>query len=213
MYLNQKIQKSNLKFLWHRQIQLILSAKVMTAKHHHCHTQDSNLNIYLFWAAWTDSTVLLLQQEHVKLTEPQSQDLFCFFLGLQAKYLVLASTVREAAAEMKTLQDIQHDYTIETLSKGLDEYRVSAQTLMSLGKDVYEQNPKHEALHANGPLSTHHRMLRDCRTHFSHVEPVEIILGCNDSGDKRYYQYVPVLESLKTIIRHKSAQDLIINIP
>lgn len=44
-----------------------------------------------------------------------------FFLGLQSKYLVPASTITEIASEMKTLNDIQQEYTIDGLARELEQ--------------------------------------------------------------------------------------------
>lgn len=99
------------------------------------------------------------QGKDVKSEEVQdsyTENLALFYLGLQAKYLVPASTITEIANEMKTLQDIQQEYTIDVLSRELAQYGVPTETLTRVGKSAYEQSPMHSALHANGPLSTHH---------------------------------------------------------
>lgn len=59
-----------------------------------------------------------------------------FFLGLQAKYLVPASTVLEIASEMRVLQDMQYDFTMDLFSRGLQEYGVPDEALQNLGKRV-----------------------------------------------------------------------------
>lgn len=79
---------------------------------------------------------------------PSQEDLALYYLGLQAKYLVPASTITEIANEMKTLQDIQQMYTMDVLSWELKQYGVPAETLTCLGKIAYEQSPMHKALHA-----------------------------------------------------------------
>lgn len=134
-----------------------------------------------------------------------TQNLALFYLGLQAKYLVPASTVTEIANEMKTLQDIQHECTMSTLSRELEQYGVTTETLMCLGKKAYEQGPIQKALNENGPLTTHHRRLQYYKTHFNYVQPVEVILGYNDIGQKKHYHYIPIMKSLKAMLQDRSA--------
>ena len=90
------------------------------------------------------------------MQDAYTEKLDLFYLGLQAKYLVPASTITEIANEMKTLPDIQQEYTMDMLSRELEQFGVPTETLTFLGKSAYEQSPMHKALHANGPLTTHH---------------------------------------------------------
>ena len=36
------------------------------------------------------------------------------------------------------------------------------------------------------------------------MEPVEVYLGCNSSGQKRHYHYIPVLETIRVILKQRS---------
>lgn len=63
----------------------------------------------------------------------------------------------------------------------------------------------HKALHANGPLTTHHQRLQYYKTHFNYVQPVEITCGYNDRGQKRPYHYIPVTESHRAMLKVGSA--------
>lgn len=92
---------------------------------------------------------------------------------------------------MKILQDIQQECTIDVLSRDLEQYGASAEILRSLGGSACKQSPMHKALHANGPLTTHHRRLQYYKTHYNFVQPVEVTLGYNDRGQQRHYHYIP----------------------
>ncbi len=141
-----------------------------------------------------------------------TENMALFFLGLQAKHLVPISTVSAIANEMKVLQDIQHEFTMDLFSRGLQEYGVPDEALQNLGKHVYEQSPIQGALHeSSGTLSTHHKRLQYYRKEFSLVEPVQITLGHDDKGKAKHFNYVPILESLKAILRNKSVQHQILN--
>ncbi len=140
-----------------------------------------------------------------EVQDTYTQNLALFYLGLQVKYLVPAATITEIANEMKTLQDIQQEYTMDVLSQQLEQYGVPTETLTCLGKSAYEQGPMHEVLHANGPLTTHHQGLQYYKTHCNYVQPVEVTLGYDDRGQKRHYHYIPVLESLRAILKQGSA--------
>lgn len=97
---------------------------------------------------------------------------------------------------------------MDVLSQELEQYGISTETLTSLGNTVYQQSPMHEALHANGPLTTHHRRLQYYKSHCNYVQPVEVALGYNDRGQKRHYHYIPVLESLRAMLKQGSAAQL-----
>lgn len=129
------------------------------------------------------------------------ENLALFCLGLQTKYLVPASTISEIVNEMKTLQDVQQEFTMGVLGLKLEQYGVQRETLLSLGQSVYEQSPLHAALCASGPLTTHHRRLQYFKSHFNYVHPVEVTLGYNDSGKRRHYHYVPLLDSLRAMLK------------
>lgn len=144
--------------------------------------------------------------ESNKVHDSYTENLALFYLGLQAKYLVPASTITEIANEMRTLQDIQQEYTVNVLSQELEQYGVPAATLKCMGNNVYEKSPMHEALNANGLLSTHHRRLQYYKTHYNYVQPVEIRLGYNEKGEKRHYYYIPRLESLKVLLKGGAAR-------
>ena len=135
-------------------------------------------------------------QEKDGYTESLAQ----FFLGLQAKYLVPASTITEIANEMKTLNAIQQEYTMDVLARELEQYGVPTATFRCLGNGAYEQSPIHKALNENGPLTTHHRRLQYYKAHYNYVQPLEVSLGYKD-GQQRHYHYIPVLESLRAILK------------
>lgn len=161
---------------------------------------------------------------HVEPEEPESfnidaeqSDNFCsdqvkdnfteslaqFYLGLQAKYLVPASTITEIANEMRTISDIQQEYTVDALACELGQYGVPKETVTSLGNSIYEQSPMHKALHEKGHLTTQHKRLKYYKSHYDYVEPVEVFLGRNRSGQKRHYHYIPILETLKVILKQQ----------
>lgn len=106
----------------------------------------------------------------------------------------------EIANEMRTLSDIQQEYTVDALARELGQYGVPKETVTSLGNSVYEQSPMHKALHEKGHLTTQHKRLKYCKSHYDYVEPVEVCLGRNRSGQKRHYHYIPILETLKVIL-------------
>lgn len=69
-----------------------------------------------------------------------TESLAQFYLGLQAKYLVSASTITEIANEMRTISDIQQEYTVDALARELGKYGVPKETVTSIGNSLYEQS-------------------------------------------------------------------------
>lgn len=76
---------------------------------------------------------------------------------------------------------------------------------MCLGKKGSEQDPIHKALNENSPLTTHHRRLQSYKTHFNYIQPVEVNLGYNDIGQNKHCHYIPIMESLKAMLKDRSA--------
>lgn len=64
--------------------------------------------------------------ENDNIQDAYTTNLALFFLRLQAQFLVPASTIIGIANEMKTLQDIQQEYTMDVLSQELEQYGVSS---------------------------------------------------------------------------------------
>ena len=141
-----------------------------------------------------------------------TENMALFFLGLQAKYLVPASTVSKIASEMRMLQELQHEFTMDLFSRGLQEYGVPDEALHNLGQHVYEQSPMQNTLHTNnGSLTTHHRRLQYYRKELSLVEPVQINLGCDDTGKQQHFHYVPILQSLKALLANEGVRHQVLH--
>lgn len=143
--------------------------------------------------------------ENDNIQDAYTTNLALFLLRLQAKCLVPASTITGIANEMKTLQDIQQEYTMDVLSQQLEQYGVPAETFRCLKQTVYKQSPMYETLNENGSLSTHHRRLQYYKAHYNYVDPMEVKLGYNDNGQKRHYHHIPVLESLTALLKEGNA--------
>lgn len=71
-----------------------------------------------------------------KVQNTYTENLALFYLGLQGKYLVPASTITETSNEIKTLQGIQQEYTMNVLFQELKQYGVPTETLRYLGKSA-----------------------------------------------------------------------------
>lgn len=82
---------------------------------------------------------------------------------------------------------------MDALARELGQYGVPKETVTSLGNSVYEQSPMNKG----------HKRLKYYKSHYDYVEPVEVFLGRNRSGQKRHYHYIPILETLKVILKQQ----------
>lgn len=69
--------------------------------------------------------------------------------------------------------------------------------IKQLARAVCESNPVGECFGKDGLLATAFKRRKFYKEHFCVVEPVEYIL---DSGGKRTFQYIPVLQSLQQVL-------------
>lgn len=72
---------------------------------------------------------------------------------------------------------------------------------------MYEQSPFHKTLNTNGLLATHHRRLQYYKAHCNYVQPLEVSLG-HKEGQQRHYHYIPILESLRALLKQQGAAQL-----
>lgn len=68
------------------------------------------------------------------------------------------------------------------------------------------------ALSTGDTLASHHRRIQFYKNNLNLLEPLQIRLVHNNQGEKRHFHYVPILESLKAILKDKSACQQIFNL-
>ncbi|KAA0712544.1 hypothetical protein E1301_Tti019060 [Triplophysa tibetana] len=95
--------------------------------HKQCDVLDIAQNHIVETCSDPDSVQTVQQEAHSDPGPAQdkySENIALFFLGLQAKYLVPASTVNTIVSEMRVLQDMQHEFTMSLFSRSLHEYEL-----------------------------------------------------------------------------------------
>lgn len=79
--------------------------------------------------------------------------------------------------------------------------------ISELVKDLCQLNPFSTALGVDGPLSSQYRREQFIKEHLSPTEPVEYILH---SGEKKTFQYVPILPLLSQLVNNRHIQTTIL---
>ena len=137
--------------------------------------------------------------------EQYLRSLGLFYLKLQAKVLLPASTIQAIIEEFQNIHDIGQSHLFGRLKDKLAELNVSDEDASSLIEEVC----KGDLLHAcnSGSLRSDQTRKTVFQSHFDFVEPVEIYLGQDENGKHRFGQYVPVKKTLQALFKHASVKD------
>ncbi|XP_028416452.1 uncharacterized protein LOC114540531 [Dendronephthya gigantea] len=129
------------------------------------------------------------------------KNLALFYLKLNAKYHVPASTIQKIIQEMQAMHNMSQTHLKHHIKTKLGE--------MSVGSAVIDQivneflpNDIFNLAHGNkGALSTEYRRKQFFRSKFRYVAPVTIYLGFDKNHVKRYFEYVPIIETIQELLK------------
>ena len=148
--------------------------------------------------------------EDIELMDSNEQNEFLtsialFYLKLQAKFLLPASTVQDILEEFQNVHDIGQKHMCAWLKGQLRSSNISSVDIDQLLFDL-QSNDYLKQCNA-GVLRSQQSRKSFYKTHFSYVEPTEVYLGGDETGRHRYCYYVPVKASLQALFWQKSVVD------
>jgi hypothetical protein len=125
-----------------------------------------------------------------------------FYLKLQAKFLLPATTIQSIINEFQTVHEIGQKHVVGLLKKKLLALDVSADVVdQVLGEfnriDILKQCNE-------GILRSDASRKSFYKSNFCYVEPVELYLGQDEAGKHRYCYYVPIKLSLQALFQQES---------
>ena len=129
--------------------------------------------------------------------------LFC--LKLQAKFLLSASKIQQIIDEFVNIHTISQTFTKAKLLGTLSEHGLSTEQLKGIATEL-EMNDLFKSHFDEGVLRSHNRRKTFYKKNFHYVSPLEVYLGRNECQRLKYYQYVPIKDSLKNLFSFKSVE-------
>ena len=128
-----------------------------------------------------------------------------FYLKLQAKLLLPASTIQQIIEEFQEIHDIGLSHLFGKLQDKLAIYNIPESDV----KNLLTELSREDLLHAcnSGVLRSDQTRKTFFKTQFHYVEPVQMYLGQDGTGTQRYFQYVPIKNTLEAFFKHDSVKD------
>lgn len=134
------------------------------------------------------------------------RNMACFYLKLEAKFLVPVSTIKFIVEELNNMNHISTDYLMMNLkeklyNKGLEETAISG--ICDEIKDTNLLKITQEC----GPLRTSYRRRQFYKENLNFIEPKPIHLGKRNNKDCSYY-YIPVIETISAMLKNNSVKEM-----
>ena len=139
------------------------------------------------------------------------QNLALFYLKLTAKHHVPVSTVQLVIQEMQSMHALSQNCLKQHIEGTLREKLIPEPEINDITEHILS-NDIFNSVHAErGPLSTEYRRKQYYKEHFNYVNPISILLGYDKDNIKRYFEYVPIIETVETLLKDPSLKAQFIN--
>lgn len=139
-------------------------------------------------------------------SENLSKDLALFYLKLQAKKLVPISTVQLINEEIKKINDSHIELLSEDLNLKLKSYSLSN---LEIEKIISEMKSNDVLSKCSSEfLRSDYARKAFYKQHFNYVAPVDIYLGKNKYNQMCSFQYIPIIDTLQSIFKHRAVFEL-----
>lgn len=112
------------------------------------------------------------------------QNITLFYLKLQAKLLLPATTMQTNIEGYQDVHDISLTNLLNNLSERLTVLGIPQATIRSI-MDEMKREDLFTACNKE-PLSTDQKRKTAFKTHFNYIEPVSVLLGTNDKGKESF---------------------------
>jgi len=135
----------------------------------------------------------VLEQQYVR-------SLALFFLQLQIKYLLPASTVQKICEEVSVLHDLTHEHAVYNVQKTLESHtELEPALICDIMNDVKQQQSLHQL--ASTFLQNDYARRKYFVEEFGCVSPITVYLGMSNENQCCYMQYMPIVETLRGMLR------------
>jgi len=130
------------------------------------------------------------------------KNLALFYLKLQSKYLLPSSVIQDICQEFQSIHSLGFSYCIENLTSSLTDLNIPEEKIREVLNDMKASDI---FMNCNsGPLRTEYCRNTYFKEKFKHVQPQSLMLGRNMQHKKCSFQYVPIIETLKSLLEDDS---------
>ena len=127
-----------------------------------------------------------------------------FYLKLQAKYILPASTIQTIIDETQVIHNLSQSFLSRKLRNILTAHDLSKKVVDEIDQELFQNDL---LTVCNGELlKSDNKRTSYFKNNFNYVSPVEIYLGKDQFGRHRYCQYIPVKEAIITLFKDRSVQ-------
>ena len=128
-----------------------------------------------------------------------------FYLKLQSKQLLPASTIQNIIEGYQEVHDLGQLHLFSHISEKLKGHGISEDDTNDLLSDL----KKHDLLTAcnKGVLRTDQTRKTFFKSEFRYVDPIPIYLGENEKGKESFCQYVPIQDTIKALFQFESVRE------
>ena len=148
-----------------------------------------------------DETCLIQEVDHSQYLHSLS----LFYLKLQAKFLLPSSTIQSIIDEYQSIHDIGQSHLFGRLHRSLTSLNVCDVDI----KYLIDELSKEDLLRVcnTSVLRSDQTRKTFFKSHYCFVEPVQVHLGQDPNGRDRFFQYIPVKETIQALFKHCSVRN------
>lgn len=128
-------------------------------------------------------------------------------LKIQEKYMVPQGTVQKIMQDYKSIFQLNFENTVSKVKLAYENKNLDRETVEHV-LSILEPN---SLVTCFEQLNSIHNRKKFYKEEFSYVEPVELVLGVNNLNKDCVYQYIPILESLKFLLKQESVLSQVLN--
>lgn len=128
-----------------------------------------------------------------------------FFLKLQCRFIVPVSTVNVIANEIDNLHQLGLDRTMHALRARLIAENLTVEAVNDIVREIRQADIFKMVLNSdNGILRSQHKRKAFFEANFRYVDPIQQCLGENEYGKLCSFHYIPVKQTLTSMIQEKT---------
>jgi len=138
-------------------------------------------------------------------TDGFMNNLAMFYLRMQAKMLLPASTIQTLIEEIQEVHTTGLTHLLSRMHEELTKLNVPESDIKRLLDDLSKDNLL--KMCNEGVFRTDQTRKTFFKSRFNYVEPVKTYLGIDATGKERFYQYVPIKDTIKSLLSQSSFKE------
>lgn len=130
------------------------------------------------------------------------KNLALFYLKMQAKLLIPATTIQTIVEEYQEVHNADVKYIMSKIRERMATLNIPETDITQLLNDVSKDDIFKQC--HEGPLRSDQTRKTFFKKTFNYVEPMQIYLGFDAAGIERHFQYIPIKETLKALLTQET---------